>query len=76
MIHNTKLINALRSLDFKFKRQADRVCIYKMKGNTKRVSVRRNEWHDEEYAAIILKQAGMSTEGILAFIRETSETRH
>ncbi len=76
MIQNTKLINALRSLNYTFKRQADRVCIYKQRGTTKRVEVRRHNWHDEEYCAVLLKQAGMPTEDILKFIAQERETIH
>jgi hypothetical protein len=67
-VGNDALINALRSLNFTFKRQADRVMIWKQKGSTLRVSVRRNVSHDEEYAATVLKQAGMGAQEIKAFL--------
>lgn len=50
MVPHDALINALRSLKFEFKRQADRVDLYKQRGTTARVAVRRNQWHDETYA--------------------------
>ncbi len=68
MIPNDALINALRSLKFTFKRQSDRVSIYKQRGTTLRVSVRRNKKHDEMYARVILRQAGMLPAEIDSFI--------
>jgi hypothetical protein len=50
VIPNDALINALRHLSFTFKRQADRVMIYKKRGSTRRVEVRRYDLHDEHYA--------------------------
>ncbi|MGH9638272.1 MAG: hypothetical protein ACRD72_25845 [Candidatus Angelobacter sp.] len=76
MIHNTKLINALRSLNYTFKRQADRVCIYKQRGTTRRVAVRRHDWHDEEYVRTLLRSAGMPLDDVERFIIETRETKH
>ena len=67
-VGNDALTNALRSLKFTFKRQADRVMIWKQKGTTLRVSVRRNASHDEEYAATVLRQAGMNENDIKAFL--------
>lgn len=61
MIPHDALINALRSLNFRFKRQADRVEVYKQSGTTRRVEVRRHDWHDETAVRTILRQAGMPT---------------
>jgi hypothetical protein len=69
VIPNDALSNALRPLNFTFKRQADRVMIWKQRGSTLRVSVRRNSAHDEEYARTVLRQAGMPADEIEAFIR-------
>ena len=68
MIPNDALINALRSLNFRHKRQSDRVWIYKQRGTTLRVSVRRKKQHDEMYARVVLKQAGMPPADIDSFI--------
>ena len=68
MIPNDALINALNGLNFSFKRQADRVMMYKKNGATDRVSVRRVTLHDDDYVRILLKQAGMSPEDIERFI--------
>lgn len=69
-VGNDALTNALRSLNFTFKRQTDRVMIWRKKGSgsTLRVMVRRNVTHSEEYAAIVLRQAGMSAEDIASFL--------
>lgn len=76
MIPHDALINALRSLKFRFKRQADRVEIYKQSGSTLRVEVRRHDWHDETAARQILKHAGMPQAEIDQFITEAKKTRH
>ena len=68
MIPNDALINALRSLKFTFKRQTDRVSIYKQRGTTSRVAVKRNASHDETYASTLLAQAGMPKAEITKFI--------
>jgi hypothetical protein len=72
VIPNDALTNALRSLNFTFKRQADRVMIWKQRGSTRRVSVRRNRFHDPDYARVVLKQAGISPEDIEKFISSVS----
>lgn len=76
MIPHDALVNALRSLKFRFKRQADRVEIYKQSGTTKRVQLRRHDWHDETAARVILKQAGMSAQEIDDFVASTNVTHH
>lgn len=76
MIPHDALINALRDLGFRFKRQADRVEIYKQQGTTRRVEIRRHNWHDETAARTILRQAGMAAERINEFIVATKQTRH
>lgn len=68
MIPNDALINALRSLNFSFKKQTDRMMIYKLRGSTRRVAVRRNKSHDEIAVRSILRQAGMDDEAIEQFI--------
>jgi len=68
VVPNEALTRALRSLNFTFKRQADRVMIWKQRGSTLRVAVRRNALHDETYARTILKQAGMAEADIDNFI--------
>lgn len=69
MIPNEAIINVLRqSLGFEFKDQKDRVMIYKKRGDTQRVMVRRITLHDDNAARILLKQAGMSADEIEKFI--------
>jgi ribosome-interacting GTPase 1 len=76
MIPHDALINALRSLKFKFKRQADRVEIYKQSGSTLRVEVRRHDWHDETAVRQILRHAKMPQAEIDGFIAGARRTRH
>jgi hypothetical protein len=76
VIPHDALINALRSLNYTFKRQADRVEIYKRRGAATRVAVRRNALHDDDYARAILKQAGMPHDQIEPFIAATSRPKN
>ena len=76
MIPHDALINALRDLDFHFKGQADRTLLYKKKGTTKRVHVRRISLHDEKAARILLQQAGTPLEDIESFISTYRCSQH
>jgi hypothetical protein len=73
--HDT-VLNALRKLNFSFKRQTDRVDLYKQKGSPRRVSLSRNAMHDPTYVRIVLKQAGMPEPEIERFIQETDKKLH
>ena len=76
MVPNDALINRIRALDFSFKKGTERVHIYKKNGSTLRVAIRRNQFHDDLYAAIILKQAGMAESDVKAFIASVKCTVH
>ncbi len=76
MIPNDALTNAVRSLGYKFKRQADRVNIFKKTGGTERVAIRRNVMHDEDYAVQVLRQAGMAPGDIERFIQSVKTSKH
>lgn len=71
MVPNDALINILRSKNYRYKGQTDRMVIYKQAGTTRRVLVRRNVSHDEGYARIILMQAGFSEDEIERAIAAT-----
>ena len=68
MVPNDALINVLRDQGYTFKRQTDRVMLYKRRGGTQRVQVRRNACHDKKYVRILLAQAGMGQADIDNFI--------
>lgn len=68
MIPNDALINALRSLKYEYKTQADRTLLYKQRGTANRVSVRRVDMHDDKAARATLRLAGMSEAEIERFI--------
>lgn len=70
MIPNDALINALRSLKYEYKTQADRTLLYKQRGTTNRVSVRRVDLHDDKAARATLNQAGMRPEDVERFIAQ------
>jgi hypothetical protein len=73
VIPNDAVTNALRKLNFTFKRQADRVMIWKQRGSTRRVSVRRRDLHDPDAVRTLLKQAGMPHDEIENFINATNK---
>ena len=68
MIQNAALINALKSLGYTFKTQSERVVIYKLSGNTKRVEIHKRDYHDPAEVRAILRRAGMLREDIEKFI--------
>lgn len=76
MVSNEALTNAIRSLDFTFKVQTDRMMVWKKRGSVTRVMIRRNTTHSEEYASTILRQAGMPAEEVEEFIRTCRVTEH
>ena len=76
MISNEALVNALRKLGFRHKRQTERVNIMKLQGGTTRVSVTRNRRHDKNYARTILRQAGMVEAEIEKFLTQCDDTLH
>ena len=76
MIPNDALINALRTLDFHYKGQTDRVVLYKKSGSTRRVEVRRKSMHDEQTVRILLRQAGMEAGEIERFIASYRTNQH
>jgi hypothetical protein len=76
MIPHDALINALLSLDYHYKGQSDRTLLYKKKGSTNRVNVRRISLHDEKAARILLQQAGMDREEVEKFIAAYRCSQH
>lgn len=76
MVPREAIINILRSKGFTFKRQADRVEIWKQSGSTCRVSIRRKDLHDEDAVRTLLRQAGCQPGEIENFIAQTSTKRH
>lgn len=68
MIPHDALINAIKELKFHYKGQTDRVLLYRQRGTTKRIAIRRVGLHDEKAARSILRQAGMQLDEIERFI--------
>lgn len=67
MIKREQLINKLRELGYKYKRQSDRVEIYAR--GTQRVLLPRRDLIPVALAQILVRQAGASESDALAFIR-------
>ena len=72
MVPDTALTNAIRGQRYRFKRQTDRVRVYKKQGDTSTVHVRKNATHSEEYARSILQSAGMPDGEIRKFLAQVS----
>ena len=75
MVPHDALLNALRDLGYTFKRQTDRVAIYRKRGGTDRITLRRRKFHTPEATESILSQAGMAEEDIARFIAQYSTSR-
>ena len=77
MIPNDALINYLRTeLDYHYKGQSDRVVLYKKRGSTKRLEIRRNATHDETVVKVLLRQAGAEPAEIERFIAQYRAATH
>jgi hypothetical protein len=70
MISHEALHNGIRSQRFGYKNQTDRVELWKQQGSTKRVEIRRRDFHGDDYARAVLRQTGMADEEIEKFIAE------
>lgn len=73
MIKRERIVNALRDKNFSFKRQADRVDIYKKNGASTLVTLRRVDLVTPEYAGTLLRQAGFNDVEIKKFISSFGE---
>jgi hypothetical protein len=62
--------NKLHELKYSFKRQADRVCLYKRPNDPHYVTVPRRDLLDEQYVRRTLQQCGCRAAEIEAFIVE------
>lgn len=70
MIPNDALINILRSQNFTFKRQTDRINLYRQRGGTTRVAVKKSQFHTPEYARSVLRIAGVDDNRIKRFLAQ------
>jgi hypothetical protein len=59
-ISREQVTRRLREAGFSFKRQADRVEIWKLAGDTKRVNVPRRDLLLDTHVRVIIGQAGLS----------------
>jgi hypothetical protein len=73
MVSNDAVTKILRKLKFRYKTTTDRMVVWKQAGSTKRVLVRRNQGHDEDYVRVLLRQAGMNPTEIESFIAGTKQ---
>jgi hypothetical protein len=63
----------LRSLGFSFKRQADRIDLYKKTGSHLRVEVRRRDWLDVDHVRSRLLRCGMPGDDVDGFFKQTDD---
>ena len=68
MYPRKKLLDAVRGLDYEFKRRANRVEIYRQNGTGKLISLSVRKQHSPEYCRMILRGAGLDEAGIEAFL--------
>lgn len=69
LVAKEAVVNKLRELGFTHKRQAPRVDFWKMRGDTRRVTVPRQSQLSIETATLILHHAGCSPKEISEFLR-------
>jgi DNA-binding transcriptional MerR regulator len=50
--------------------------LYKQKGSTKRVEIRKRDYFDKKTVTHILRTAGFSIEEVRQFLSECDHTRH
>ena len=72
MVSRDALLNALRSLDYGFKKGTEKSEIWKKKGQTDRLTISKHKVHDPKYAQTVLRKAGMSDDQISNFIASQS----
>lgn len=58
------LLNGLRALGYKFKRETERVEIWRLPGTAKRITISKGSNHDSEYVERVLPKCGMSAADI------------
>jgi hypothetical protein len=73
VVGRDKLINAIRSKKFSFKRETERIHLYKQKGSTKRVQIRSSGDIDPKNAAFVLKSAGFTEDEVKKFLAECDQ---
>ena len=71
MISKAHFVNKLRELGFTFKTQAKRVDIWRLKGGTQYVSVRRKKKLSEAWVILTLRNLGVCADEIQEFIKSS-----
>ncbi len=72
-VRKERLVNLLREKGYKFKRQADRVELWRASNGTNRAAVPRRDWLEEFTVLSILRQCGLDEDEIQAFLHENSD---
>jgi len=67
-ISREQLLTRVREEGYSFKRQTDKVDLYRKKGSTDRITIDRNKSFEESYVRVVLKQAGLTDEDITALL--------
>jgi hypothetical protein len=68
VIRREHFCNKLRELKYKYKRETERVLLYKRSNDPVYVMVPRRDLLDDDYVRIQLKQSGCSKEDIETFL--------
>ena len=73
MIPNEALINFLRrELGYTFRKETQRVRIYRQRGGTHRIAIANRAAHSPEYVRTVLRSAGMPDHEIDRFLAQVN----
>lgn len=70
MVKRDAFCNKLNELKYRYKRETDRVALYKKPGNPDFIAVPRRDLLDEQYVRSTLSNAGCGFEEIERFIQQ------
>jgi len=70
VIRREHFCNRIRDLGFKYKRETDRVYLYKKPGNPSFITIPRSDLLDDDFVRVNLKLCGCSKEDIETFIAQ------
>lgn len=70
MATREQVINKIKEMGYRFKRDAWRVSVFKKQGGTHRIEVPKRDIISDEWVRGAFRQAGMSAEEITSFLRQ------
>ena len=71
MVLRDHFINLIRSKGYEYKRETDKVCLYRKRGTSEVITIRRKQDPlDDSYVRTTLQQMGLSADEIEKFIAQ------